>query len=214
MEVLPERTSPELKYIQSKWAALMSFGATEKLLEEVLPIQANMSSVFYNTCKVAERLEQELKEERCMFVNGCEYEWGKLPIPDSVLTVGMDGGYVHCREGKDRKAGWFEVIVGKSMQEDKPSKRFGFVVDYDKKPKRRLYEVLKSQGLQMNQAITFLSDGGDTVRDLQLYMSPVAEHILDWFHITMRITVMQQMAKGVSLESKSASYLSKQLDTR
>ena len=42
------------------------------------------------------------------------------------------------------------------------------------------------------QAITFLSDGGDTVRDLQLYLSPLAEHLLDWFHITMRITVLRQ----------------------
>jgi hypothetical protein len=31
----------------------------------------------------------------------------------------------------------------------------------------------------MNQQITFLSDGGDTVRDLQLYLNPQAEHILD-----------------------------------
>jgi hypothetical protein len=28
-------------------------------------------------------------------------------------------------------------------------------------------------------------------------MNPNAEHILDWFHITMRITVMCQMAKGL-----------------
>jgi hypothetical protein len=28
-------------------------------------------------------------------------------------------------------------------------------------PKRRLFEVLKSQGHQMNQQLTFLSDGGD-----------------------------------------------------
>jgi hypothetical protein len=34
----------------------------------------------------------------------------------------------------------------------------------------------------MNQQGTFLSDGGDTVRDLQLYLNPQAEHLLDWFH--------------------------------
>jgi len=80
--------------------------------------------------------------------------------------------------------------------------RFGFVNGYDQKPKRRLFELLKSQGMQMNQQVTFLSDGGDTVRDLQLYLNPQAEHLLDWFHITMRITVMNQMAKG--LGSKDA----------
>jgi hypothetical protein len=49
----------------------------------------------------------------------------------------------------------------------------------------------------MNQQLTFLSDGGDTVRDLQLYLSPEAEHLLDWFHVAMRLTVLQQTAKGL-----------------
>lgn len=29
-------------------------------------------------------------------------------------------------------------------------------------------------------------------------MAPASEHILDWFHITMRITVMQQYVKGLA----------------
>jgi len=67
----------------------------------------------------------------------------------------------------------------------------------DTKPKRRLYEVLHSQGFQMNQEITFLSDGNDTLRALQLEMSPQATHILDWFHVTMRLTVLEQYGKGL-----------------
>jgi hypothetical protein len=51
--------------------------------------------------------------------------------------------------------------------------------------------------MQLNQQITFLSDGSDAVRDLQLYMSPEAEHILDWHHVTMRLTVLDQYAKGL-----------------
>ena len=99
----------------------------------------------------------------------------------------------------------FEVIVGKSTlsfgedEADKApsSKRFGFVQTLDTKPKRRLYEVLHSQGLQMNQDITFLSDGNDTLRALQLEMSPKATHILDWFHLTMKLTVLEQYGKGL-----------------
>jgi hypothetical protein len=100
----------------------------------------------------------------------------------------------------------FEVIVGKSIrsfeegeEEDRtPSlKRFGFVQTLDTKSKRRLYEVLHSQDLQMNQEITFLSDGDDTLRQLQLEMSPKATHILDWHHVTMRLTVLSQYGKGL-----------------
>jgi hypothetical protein len=35
------------------------------------------------------------------------------------------------------------------------------------------------------------------VRDLQLYLNPQAGHLLDWFHLAMRLTVMQQTAKGL-----------------
>ena len=42
-----------------------------------------------------------------------------------------------------------------------PSKCFGFVRTFDTKPKRRLFELLKSQGMQLNQQMTFLTDGGE-----------------------------------------------------
>ena len=37
------------------------------------------------------------------------------------------------------------------------------------------------------------------VREVQQYLSPESEHYLDWFHLTMRITVMKQMAKGLPI---------------
>jgi hypothetical protein len=153
--------------------------------------------VYHITSKVANRLEQDLGEEKPMFIEGCRWDWNQLPRPDVPITVSLDGGYVHGRNGSNRKAGWFEVIVGKSLQDGNQPKRFGYVVNYDQKPKRRLYEMLEKQKLQMNQDITFLTDGGDTVRDLPFYLSPRSEHILDWFHVTMRITVIKQMSKGI-----------------
>ena len=32
---------------------------------------------------------------------------------------------------------------------------------------------------------------------MQLYLNPQAEHLLDWFHLTMRLTVLNQTAKGL-----------------
>jgi hypothetical protein len=63
---------------------------------------------------------------------------GYLPVPKERITVGIDGGYLHGREKDNRKSGSFEVIVGKSMQGEDGSKRFGFVQG-DEKAKRRLY---------------------------------------------------------------------------
>jgi hypothetical protein len=49
----------------------------------------------------------------------------------------------------------------------------------------------------MNQEITFLSDGDDKLRELQLEMSPKATHILDWFHLSMKLTGLGQYGKGL-----------------
>ncbi len=170
-ERLPERSTPELLYLETKWASLMSYGMTTKLLDEVLPIgkQVNAETVRHHLHAVAERTEAELGDEQMFFIDGCPRDWANLPRPEGPLTVGLDGGYVHSCDKTSRKDGH----------------------RYDTKPKRRVFEVLRSQGMQMNQQVTFLSDGGDTVRQLQLYLNPQAEHLLDWFH------VVRQEATGV-----------------
>ena len=207
--LLPDHLTPELLFLETKWAALVSYGITAQLLQDVLPIHDTLApcTMREHVFKVAERLEQALGEEQWSFIDSCPAEWSYLPIPNGPLTVGIDGGYVRAQP----KQGWFEVIAGKSLlaftrgeESERPvsSKCFAFVQTYDQKPKRRLFEVRQSQGHQLNQQITFLSDGGDTVRDLQLYLNPHAEHLLDWFHVAMRLTVLQQTAKGLPEQTR------------
>jgi len=207
--ILPEHTSPEMLYLEVKWSSLLPYQVGCDLLHDVLPVNEKLSAVTMRNhlLEVGERMEQELGEERPCLIEGCEQDWEQLPIPDGPLTVGLDGGFVRARH----KRGCFEVIAGKSVLEfkrddpeaEKSKKCFGFVQTYDGKPRRRLFELLKSQGMAMNQQVTFLSDGGDDVRQIQQYLNPEAEYWLDWFHITMRITVMKQMAKGLANEHKT-----------
>ena len=72
----------------------------------------------------------------------------------------------------------------------------------DTKPKRRLRSVLESQGVRPRQHITSLSDGGDTVRELGAFLHPRSEHILDWFHIAMRIEQLLQTTRGLQRAGK------------
>ena len=52
--------------------------------------------------------------------------------------------------------------------------------------------------MQANQSVVFLTDGGEDVRDLPLYLYPLSEHYLDWFHLTIRLTVLMNMAKSLA----------------
>jgi hypothetical protein len=185
--------------LQARFAGLVSYGITAKLLGELLPLGQCLhpAVVRRQTQAVAQRLEDELGEERSCFIDTCQRDREELPRPDLPLTVRLDGGYVHSAAQRSRRDGWFEVIAGKVMPAHGRAICFGYVQTYDTKPKRRLFEVLKAHGMQDNQQVTFLTDGGEDIRDLPCYLNPDSEHLLDWFHITMRITVMTNMAKSL-----------------
>ena len=196
-ELLPDHTAPELLWLETRWASLVSFGVSARLLKDVLPIGESLSAetVRNHLHKAARRMEDELAEEQVFFIETCPRDRVGMPLPEGRITVGIDGGYVRSR---DKSQPHFEVMVAKSMPADRSNRYLGLVHTHDTKPKRRLHEVLKEQGWQENQPVTFLTDGGDTVQNMALYMAPASEHLLDWFHITMRITVMRQYVKGLS----------------
>ncbi|MCG3471632.1 ISKra4 family transposase [Xenorhabdus bovienii] len=190
-----EHTHPALKYIETRWASIISYELTTRLLKDILPVgeSLNASTVRNHLCQVAKRLDTEA-EAHPDRLSGCPRDWGNLPRPGKPMVVGIDGGYVRNRD--DRKH-HFEIIAGKSFSADVAAKRFGFVQKTDCRPVRRLMAHLSSQGMQANQQIFFLSDGADNLRELQFDMYPESIHVLDWFHITMRLTVLMQYAKGL-----------------
>ncbi len=84
------------------------------LLKDVLPVSdsVNQESVRTHLYETAERLEQELGEERQLnLFEGSEEDWEQQPAPDGPITVGIDGGYVRGTH----KQGCFEVIAGKNV---------------------------------------------------------------------------------------------------
>jgi hypothetical protein len=201
---LPERTTPELAYWEAKYAALTSYGTAVNLLGETFPLGRvlDATALRRRTMRTAQRLETELGAERASFIDTCPRDWAELPRPDLPLVVGLDGGYVHSSTQTSHRDGWFEVIAGRSVPTgDGKAKCFAYTQTYDTKPRRRLYEVLKSQGMQDNQTVEFFTDGGQDIRDLPRYLNPQAEHYLDWFHITMRLTVLRQMTRSLPAPS-------------
>jgi hypothetical protein len=217
---LTERSSPELLYLETKWASLIPFARVADLLKEVLPVSVstNHETVREHLQVTAERIERELGEERQANLFECRQDDGEQPLPDGPMTVGIDGGYVRAAH----KEGWFEVIAGKSVvafrraegEEVPPAKCFGFVQTFDEKPRRRLWELMKSQGMTENQQVVFLSDGGEDVRRVQEYLHPNSEHLINWFHITMRLTVLQQQTKSLRTEQEQVGdAVSKQVES-
>src|SRR3954471_22683591 len=149
-----EHTAPELLYLETRWASLMSFGMTAGLLKDVLPIdvRTNAATIRNHLHKVASRREADLGDEQPRFVEGNPADGKELPVPAGPIVVGIDGAYLRNWHDKGKK---FEVIVGKAVPEAREHRYFGLVQTDDDKPERRLFEVLSAQDLRMNQGLTF-----------------------------------------------------------
>jgi hypothetical protein len=67
--LLPERTAPEFVYLQTKWAAVMSYERTAKFLEEVFPLEKRISTAVLSQHveQVATRIDGELGDEQSSF---------------------------------------------------------------------------------------------------------------------------------------------------
>lgn len=202
--LIPDHIAPERLYLETRWASLVPYAIAAELLADVLPVEsgANATTVRQHALQAARRIERELTEERVSFMqDACPRDWMNLPVPDGRIVIGLDGGYI--RDRNDRKKN-FELIVGRSLPEDGNARYIGFVHGYDRKPQRRIFDHLKKQGVQANQDITFITDGGEEVRSLTEMIAPASEHVLDWFHITMRITVLRQFGQGVENHNEQA----------
>ena len=202
-DLLPERTAPELLYLETRWGSLVSYGMTAGLLGDVLPLERPVApeQVRRHLHAVARREEASLDGGRDADWSGCQRDLDAMPPPNGPAYVGVDGGFV-----RDRTGSWFEVIAGKCMpgfrrdapedEAPRPAKCFAYVQAHDDHPRRRLLDVLASQGYAPNQRVVLMSDGGDSVRRLLADVGPEAEQVLDWFHVAMRLTVLAQMTKG------------------
>src|SRR5919202_2382401 len=85
VELLPEHTAPELLYLESKWASLVSYGLTVTALQDFLPVDTrlNAKSVRRDTLSIARRLEAELGHEPVFPLAGWLGYCASLPPPRS-----------------------------------------------------------------------------------------------------------------------------------
>jgi hypothetical protein len=150
-ELFTEHVAPELLYLETRWASLISFGMTTALLKDVLPVADTPETVRQHLHKVAVRQDTDLGTDQPSSRDEGSIA-GQSPIAREAVIVGIDGGYLRNWHDKRKK---FEVIVGKSMAEDRDDRYF--VRSQDAAPKRRLCAVLERQGLSADQSVTVLA---------------------------------------------------------
>lgn len=184
--------SPELEFVQSQLAAMIPYARTAALLNLLLPVDAGNapSTVRRHTIRVGRRLDAELQGP----VGVAHFESSQSET-DPVTVAGLDSGFLKdCRPRSERS---FEVVVGRVLSESKGSRSLGFVrrIEDNVAAGHRLKQRLSEQG-RIADRITVFTDGGPGLRKLLLSALPGARHILDWYHLTRRLTVLNRVLSG------------------
>jgi len=93
------RTTPELRYLETRWASWIPLAPVVELRKEVWPVgdALHAETVRHHLQATGERLEQELGEERQSHLfQGSEEDREPQPLPDGPIPVGLDGGSVRA----------------------------------------------------------------------------------------------------------------------
>jgi hypothetical protein len=193
--------TPELRYITAKMAALLPFRKAADFLGEFLPLsaQATASTVRNRTMKVGRRLHRSAETLVAASVEPCKE-----------LVVGFDGGYVRNRHRRPERN--FEIVAGKALDRDGQATRFAFVRNGGSEAVSAVGLALRHCGVNETTSVTVLTDGDAGLRAIHQQVVPRADHILDWFHILMKFTNLQQLAKGINADDGVRSHALAEID--
>ena len=200
-ELCPDRATVELMTLTAKLGALMPYRAATEVLADFLPGQmpTRHTTQRHRTLTVGKRLEE--KEEQRMFfekVDTQERRQCELPLPgdpEREFVLGIDTAHIPQVRGHETRS--FEAVICHASRGGVGSDRgilFAFSGTSRKRMRAEGLLALKRLGYEGKGDVTVISDGEDCLKRLKSALPQPATHILDWFHIAMKLRPIEQTA--------------------
>jgi len=186
-EIMPDRCTQEYERILVKMGSLAAYGRAAALMAEFLPLDKApaVETTRRRTLRVGARLEQQTLTAE------------PLASPPSVqsIAVSLDGG--HVKSIRSYQVRSFEVILACASNDQGEQRLFSSVPVEADRQRQQLSAVLRDLGARPTTPVTVLSDGAEGPRFLGETASPgPTRHVLDWFHLSMRVQHVTQTARS------------------
>ena len=186
-EIMPDRCTPEYECVIAKMGSLLRYRRARTLLSDFLPLGEGpaVETSRRRTMRVGARLEQLAVASQ-------------VPAPaaqSQAIALSIDGG--HVRSVRSYQARSFEVMLAQVSNDDGKQVVFSSMPAEADRQWDQLRGVLHELGATPATLMTILSDGADGPRSLgeSACVGPT-HHVLDWFHLSMRIQHVAQAAKS------------------
>ena len=167
--------------------SLLPYRRAGALLDEFFPLgdAPEVETIRQRTLQVGARLEREAVRPPT----------SAAPAEARSITLAIDGGHVKAVHGYQGRS--FEVFVAQVSNDDGKQIAFSSMPAEADRQAQQLRGVLRDLGATSRTPVTILSDGADGPRSLgEAGSVGPTHHVLDWFHLSMRIQHVAQTVKG------------------
>lgn len=186
--LLKGRATPELERVQAELGSRLSFREAARLLDLFVPAPRphNHRTVSNRLAKVADQIEKRdvASPYRISRADG------------SPISVFIDGAYIRAVPGYQSRH--FEIAMGRVVAKGRPSRQFAAAPNVATGKHDAVRAALRAQGWLPGRNVTVFSDGDAGLQGIVLSATrqPVT-HILDWFHLSMRLRHIEQTWEGI-----------------
>ena len=186
-QLLPDRCTPELRRIQAELGARHSFREAAQLLCMLLPFSpTNHATIRNRTHRVATEIEAEAPKAPA-----------DTPASTDEIVVMIDGAHIRAAPGYQTRQ--LDVTVGKVEVSGRGPRRFALAPKGSDHPLAPVRAALVEQGWHPGRKLAVNSDGEAALPNLvRAATGEPVRHILDWFHLSMRIRPIEQVLMGLS----------------
>lgn len=200
-EICPDRATPELMELTARLGSMMPYRQAAKVLAEFLPIEPTEkhATVRKRTISIGERLDNQIAEEELRArAQMDERRQLEMQLPGDrrkEFVISIDTA--HVRSADPNSARNFELVVARCGRggRGEGGGRYFVTSSTDQRAIRdRALHALQEVGYRGFGDVTVISDGADILKRLPRAMPKPTAHIIDWFHIAMKIQPMQQIA--------------------
>ncbi|WFU05740.1 ISKra4 family transposase (plasmid) [Rhizobium sp. CB3171] len=186
--LLDGRATPELERIQPELGSRLSFREAARVLDIFVPAARphNHRTVSNRLGKVADEIERWDVASPYRISRA-----GKSPV-----SVFIDGAYIRAVPGYQSRH--FEVAMGRVVSQGRAPRQFAGAPNIATGKHDILRAALRAQGWLPGRDVTVFSDGEVGLQSIVLSATrqPVT-HILDWFHLSIRLRHIEQAWEGI-----------------
>ncbi len=200
-EICPDRATTELMELTARLGSTLPYRQAANLLTRFLPIEPSEThaTVRKRTIRVGERIDNQIAEEEWQATREMEERHQlEMPLPGDrhrEFAISIDTAHVRSSEPDSTRN--FELVVarcGRGGRGDAGGRYFATASTEQKAILDRTLHALRREGYRGYGDVIVLSDGAEILKRLPRAMPKPTTHIIDWFHIAMRIQPMQQIA--------------------